>query len=100
VGGVLAVAVEAASSADMIDSTSSMQISTFSGFRSIHFRYVIRWRARMADDVQEKHTSMDNPTTPMHVIKAKQDLLCDLLDKVHGHTLMLMTLDQSQQILA
>ena len=35
-GGVLAVAVEAASSAEIMDSTSSVQMSTFSRFRSTH----------------------------------------------------------------
>ena len=46
VGGVLEVAMEAASSEEMMDSTSSMQISTFSGFRStdLDFRMVIRGR--------------------------------------------------------
>jgi hypothetical protein len=33
-GGALALADDVASSVDMIDSTSSMDISTFSGFRS------------------------------------------------------------------
>ena len=46
VGGVLAVAVEAASSEEMMDSTSSMQINTFSGFKSmdLDFRLIIRAR--------------------------------------------------------
>jgi hypothetical protein len=43
---------------------------------------------------------MDNTTTPMHVVQAKEDLLCNLLNEVHGDALVLMSLDQAEQILA
>lgn len=36
----------------------------------------------------------------MHVVEAQKDLLCNLFDEVHGDTLVLMSLDQAEQILA
>lgn len=43
---------------------------------------------------------MDDTTTPMHIIQPEQNLLCYLLDQMHGNTLILMPLDQSEQIFA
>ena len=44
-------------------------------------------------------TRVNNPATPVHVIEAEEDLLRDLLDQMHWNALVLMTLDQSEEIL-
>ena len=44
-------------------------------------------------------TRVNNPATPVHVIKAEEDLLRNLLDQMHWNALVLMTLDQAQQVL-
>ena len=61
VGGVLTLANDVASSVDMIDSTSSMHISTFSGFRSdeIVSTKIIKGK---------RLTCMDDAATSVHVI--------------------------------
>ena len=61
VGGVLTLAKDVASSVDMIDSTSSMHISTFSGFRSDE---IVSTKIRK----EKRLTCMDDATTSMHVI--------------------------------
>ena len=61
VGGVLTLANDVASSVDMIDSTSSMHISTFSGFRSDE---MVSTKIRKG----KRLTCMDDATTSMHVI--------------------------------
>ena len=61
VGGVLTLANDVASSVDMIDSTSSMHISTFSGFRSDE---MVSTKIRK----EQRLTCMDDATTSMHVI--------------------------------
>lgn len=42
---------------------------------------------------------MDDSATPVHVVEAQQYLLRNLLDKVHWHPFVLVTLDQAQQVL-
>lgn len=41
---------------------------------------------------------MNNTTTTVHVVQTKENLLGYLLDEVHGHTLVLVTLDQTKQV--
>lgn len=43
---------------------------------------------------------MNDTTTPMHIIQPQQNLLRDLLNQMHRHALILMSLDQPQQVLA
>ena len=43
-------------------------------------------------------TSVNNTTTPVHIIETQQNLLGNLLADVHGHTLVLMPLDQTEEI--
>lgn len=45
-------------------------------------------------------TRVNDPATPMHVIETEENLLRNLLDQMHWNTLVLMTLDQAQEILA
>lgn len=47
---------------------------------------------------EAKLTGMDDTTTPMHIVESQQNLLRDLLADVHGHSLVLMPLDQTQQV--
>ena len=61
VGGVLTLANDVASSVDMIDSTSSMHISTSSGCRSDK---IVSTKIRK----EKRLTCMDDATTSMHVI--------------------------------
>ncbi len=62
----------------MMDSTSSMQMSTFSGLRSVWIM----------------------PHERLHVVEPEEDLLRDLLDERHGYALALMTADEPEQVLA
>jgi len=94
VGGVLALA-DAASSAEMMDSTSSIQMRTFSGLRSGKTRL----RHEKIEDVTIR-TCMNDPATPMHVIQPQQDLLRDLLHEMHRHSLVLVSFDETEEILA
>ena len=41
---------------------------------------------------------MNDTTTPVHIIEAQQNLLRNLLANGHGHTLVLMPLDQTKQV--
>ena len=43
---------------------------------------------------------MNDAATAVHVVESKEDLLRDLLDQVHGHTFVLVSLDEAEQILA
>jgi len=43
---------------------------------------------------------VNDPATPMHVIESEEDLFSNLFDQMHGHTLILMSFDQTKQILA
>ena len=43
---------------------------------------------------------MNDPATPMHVVESHEYLLRDLLDEVHGDTLVLVSLDEAEEILA
>ena len=61
VGGVLTLAKDVASSVDMIDSTSSIHINTFSGFRSDE---IVSTKVRE----EKRLTCMDDATTSMHII--------------------------------
>ena len=45
-------------------------------------------------------TGVDDAATAVHVVESEEDLLRDLLDKVHGHALVLVSLDESEQVLA
>ena len=45
-------------------------------------------------------TCMNDPATPMHVVESHEYLLRDLLDEVHGDTLVLVSLDEAEEILA
>lgn len=88
------LATFAASSASIRASTSSIAISTFSGLRS-------KWRLTEIPGVEHcevKLTGVNNTTTPVHIIEAQQNLLGNLLADVHGHTLVLMPLDQSEEV--
>ena len=90
------MAAWAASSVSMIDSTSSMQMSTFSGFKSVERGVWIRTH----EEHEWRGTSVNDAATAVHVVEAHKDLLCDLLDEVHGHALVLVALDESEQVLA
>lgn len=41
---------------------------------------------------------MDDTTTPVHIVEAQQNLLCNLLANVHWHTLVLMPFDQTEKV--
>ena len=43
-------------------------------------------------------TGVNDPTTTVHVIKAKEDLFSNLADKVLGNALSLMALDQAEEV--
>lgn len=43
-------------------------------------------------------TGVNDPTTTVHIIKAKEDLFCDLANEVLGYALSLMTLDQAEEV--
>lgn len=43
---------------------------------------------------------MDDATTAVHIVESKENLLCDLLHKVHWHALVLVPLDEAEQVLA
>ena len=43
---------------------------------------------------------MNYTTTPVHIIEAEQNLFRNLLADAHGHTLVLMSLDQTKEILS
>ena len=103
VGGGVWDADCAASSAWITDSTSSMQIRTFSGLRSaVHARSsdLDRQRVYATSPPLALLTSVDHAATPVHVVEPEEDLFGYLLDEVHGHALVLVPLDQAQQVLA
>lgn len=43
---------------------------------------------------------MNDTTATMHVIKSYKDLLGNLLDEMHGNTLILVTFDETQKVFA
>ena len=43
-------------------------------------------------------TGVNYTATPVHIIEAQQNLLRNLLADVHGYTLVLMSLDQTEQV--
>lgn len=45
-----------------------------------------------------KLTGVDDTTTPVHIVETQQNLLRNLLTDVHGHTLVLMSLDQAEKV--
>jgi hypothetical protein len=47
-----------------------------------------------------KLTGVDDTTTPVHIIEAQQNLFRNLLANGHGHTLVLMSLDQTEEVFA
>ena len=77
----------------MTDSTSSMQIRTFSGFKSAFVSVGAHPGGR-------GRTGVDNTATAVHIVKPKQYLLRDLLHDMHRHALVLVSLDQPEQVLA
>lgn len=44
-------------------------------------------------------TGMDYTATPVHIIEAQQNLLRDMFAEEHGDTLVLMSLDQTKEVL-
>ena len=96
VGGGVCDADCAASSAWMTVSTSSMHISTFSGFRSAG-RYPsadCAYAGPHPATAAERLTGVDDATTTVHIVESEQDLLRDLFDEVHRHALVLVPLDE------
>ena len=89
------LAAFAASSASMRISTSSIAMSTFSGLRSRRERST---EIPALKFYEMKLTGMNDTTTPVHVIETQQNLLRDLLADAHGHTLVLMPLDQTEEV--
>lgn len=45
-------------------------------------------------------TGVNDPTTTVHIIKAKEDLLSNLANEVLGDALSLMPLDQAEKVFA
>ena len=45
-----------------------------------------------------KLTGVDDATTSVHIVETQQNLLCNLLAEAHGHTLVLMPLDQAEKV--
>ena len=45
-------------------------------------------------------TGMDDTTTSVHIIETQQNLLRDLFADGHGHSLVLMPLDQAKEVLS
>jgi len=45
-----------------------------------------------------KLTGVNDTTTPVHIVEAQQNLLRNLLANVHGYTLVLMPLDQTEKV--
>ena len=43
---------------------------------------------------------MDHAAAAVHVVQPEHDLLRDLLDEVHRHALVLVSLDEPEQVLA
>jgi len=90
-----------ASSFWIMDSTSSMHMRTFSGLRSTV-------DGGCGTEPPEKRgrggwgmrTGVNDPTTTVHIVETKEDLLCDLANEMLGNTFSLMTLDQAQEVLA
>ena len=76
-----------------------MHMSTFSGLRSVVDR---RLRTepgkKLSVEAEGVRTGVNNPTTTVHIIKAKKDLLCDLANEMLGDALSLMTLDQAEEV--
>lgn len=85
-----------ASSVSMMDSTSSIAMRMFSGLRSAT-------EASERGGVREERsvfTGVYDAAAAVHVVQAEQDLLADLLDKVHGDALVLMAFDKAEEVLA
>jgi len=43
---------------------------------------------------------MNDTATPVHIIETEQNLFRNLLADAHGHTLVLMPLDQTKEVLS
>jgi len=43
-------------------------------------------------------TGVNDPTTTVHIIEAKEDLFCNLANEMLGDALSLMTLDQAEKV--
>lgn len=93
VGGDVALA-DAASSVWMIDSTSSILIRTFSGFKSVG---TWSWGPR---NREKQRTGVNYATTTVHVVQTQEHLFRDLFDEVHRDALVLMSLDEAEKIFA
>ena len=74
VGGGVPLAVAVATSFWIMDSTSSIHIRTFSGLRSVEIE---KGGARKRAGVR---TGVNDATTAVHVVQAKEDLLGNLAD--------------------
>jgi len=96
VGGEAGLEAAIAISDCIMDSTSSMQMRTFSGLRSMS-----RVKKKVGRHVSNLRlfTCMNDTTTSMHVIQAQQDLFGNLPNQRHRDSLVLMSLDQPEQIL-
>lgn len=98
VGGVPLAEAEA-SSLWMIDSTLSMHMSTFSGLRSVvDRRLCTEPRNKRGVEVGGVRTGVNDPTTTVHIVEAKEDLFCNLANEMLGYALSLMTLDQAKEV--
>jgi len=43
-------------------------------------------------------TGVNDPTTTVHIVEAKEDLLCNLANEMQWNAFSLMTLDQAEKI--
>ena len=83
----------------MIDSTLSMHMSTFSGLRSVVDRKLCtESRKKEGVEVGGVRTGVNDPTTTVHIIEAKENLFCNLANEMLGDALSLMTLDQAEEV--
>jgi len=47
-----------------------------------------------------KRTGVNDPTTTVHIVETKEDLLCNLTNEMLGNAFSLMTLDQAEEVFA
>ena len=52
----------------------------------------------VAKTFEAKLTGVNDTATPVDIIEAQQNLFCNLLADVHGHTLVLVSLDQTKKV--
>jgi hypothetical protein len=83
----------------MMDSTLSMHMSTFSGLRSAVDRGLCTQpREKRGAEVGVVRTGVNDPTTTVHIIEAKEDLFSNLANEVLGYALSLIPLDQAEEV--